>query len=159
MLAARIAILFLVGTIVSHAFSNNGLVISKKPSITKLSMVFGPRQALAIEKRKNPQQAENTIQGLMKAKKLSRAQAEKRYGEFLVDPDGFALNAAAEERREAGYKDWIEQAVAKSDDPEATQQRIDEFTARNKKRGIAIMTVLSASILYYSYTHPFVPVR
>jgi hypothetical protein len=40
-------------------------------------MVFGPKQAIAIEKRKNPQAFESTIQGLMKTMKLSRANAEK----------------------------------------------------------------------------------
>ena len=31
---------------------------------------------------------EQTIQGLMAQKGLTRGQAEKRYGEFLADPDG-----------------------------------------------------------------------
>jgi len=95
----------------------------------------------------------------MKSKKLTRDQAEKRYGDFLLDPDGFALKAAEDERREVGYKDWIEQAVAKSDDPEATRKRIEDFKDRNRTRGVAIMSVLSTCILYYTYTHPYVPVR
>jgi hypothetical protein len=80
----------------------------------------------------------------------------KRYGEFLVDPDGFALNAAAAERKEMGYKNWIDQAVSKSDDPEGTQKRIDDFTARNKLKGTAIMAVFSAVALYYSAMNPYV---
>jgi len=154
-----LALLFFSHFSSSNAFSNNVITQFNKPSTTSLTMVFGPKQALAIEKRKNPKQLESTIQGLMKTKKLNREQAEKRYGEFLLDPDGFALKAAAAERREVGYKDWIEQAVAKSDDPDATRERIEEFTNRNRNRGVAIMSVLSASILYYTYTHPFVPVR
>lgn len=42
------------------------------------------------------------LQGLMAQKGLTRGQAEKRYGEFLADPDGFALKAAEEQRREKG---------------------------------------------------------
>eukprot|EP00555_Chaetoceros_dichaeta_P010143 CAMPEP_0198267704 /NCGR_PEP_ID=MMETSP1447-20131203/34208_1 /TAXON_ID=420782 /ORGANISM="Chaetoceros dichaeta, Strain CCMP1751" /LENGTH=108 /DNA_ID=CAMNT_0043958419 /DNA_START=42 /DNA_END=365 /DNA_ORIENTATION=+ len=103
---ALIALLFLIFALPSNAFSNNIIATFNNPSTTGLSMVFGPRQALAIEKRKNPQQFEITIQGLMKSKKLTRDQAEKRYGDFLLDPDGFALKAAEDERREVGYKDW-----------------------------------------------------
>lgn len=126
-------------------------------STTSLQMVFGPKQALAIEKRKNPQAFESTIQGLMKTKGLSRADAEKRYGEFLLDPDGFALRAAEAERREAGYKDWIEQAVAKSDDPEGTRKRIEDFTRTNRIKGTAIMIVGSAALLAYASSNPYVP--
>ena len=61
-------------------FSNGGR------SVTRLDMVVGPKQALALEKLKNPKQVERTVTSLMKTKKLTRAQAEKRYGEFLVDP-------------------------------------------------------------------------
>ena len=46
------------------------------------------------------------LQGLMAQKGLTRGQAEKRYGEFLADPDGFALKAAEEQRREKGEWNW-----------------------------------------------------
>ena len=49
----------------------------RTPTSTNLNMVFGPKQAMAIEKRKNPQAFESTIQGLMRTMKLSRADAEK----------------------------------------------------------------------------------
>ena len=49
------------------------------------------------------------LQGLMAQKGLTRGQAEKRYGEFLADPDGFALKAAEEERREKG--EWNRQNI------------------------------------------------
>lgn len=45
----------------------------------------------------------------MAQKGLTRGQAEKRYGEFLADPDGFALKAAEEERREKG--EWNRQNI------------------------------------------------
>merc|ERR1719223_2111752 len=119
--------------------------------------VFGPNQALAIEKRKNPKQFESTIQGLMKTKKLTREQAEKRYGEFLLDPDGFALKAAAADRKKKGYKNWIEQAVAESDDPEGTRQRIEDYTNKNRLKGTAIMILFSAVWLASSAMNPYVP--
>lgn len=50
--------------------------------------VMGPKQAAAMERLKNPAKYEETIQGLMAQKGLTRGQAEKRYGEFLADPDG-----------------------------------------------------------------------
>lgn len=81
----------------------------------------------------------------------------QRYGEFLLDPDGFALRAAEQERKEAGYKDWIEQAVAKSDDPEATRQRIEDFTKKNQIKGTLIMFAGSAALLAYAATNPYVP--
>ena len=81
----------------------------------------------------------------------------QRYGEFLLDPDGFALKAADLERREAGYKDWIEQAVAKSDNPEATRERIESFTKRNQLKGTAIIAVGASALLAYSATHPYIP--
>ena len=46
------------------------------------------------------------LQGLMAQKGLTRGQAEKRYGEFLADPEGFALKAAEEQRREKGEWNW-----------------------------------------------------
>jgi len=128
-------------------------------SSSRLDMVLGPKQFLAIEKRKNPKKFETTIQNLMKKKKLSRKQAETRYGNFLVDPDGFALQAAADERREKGYKDWKEQAIAKSDDPEATRERIDEFQKINSLKGTAIIFLFSAAALYYSSTNTYIPPR
>lgn len=81
----------------------------------------------------------------------------QRYGEFLLDPDGFALKAAEQERKKAGYKDWIEQAVAKSDDPEATRQRIEDFTKKNQIKGALIMFAGSAALLAYSASNPYVP--
>mmetsp|Transcript_22321 Transcript_22321/g.33229 ORF Transcript_22321/g.33229 Transcript_22321/m.33229 type:complete len:177 (-) Transcript_22321:1257-1787(-) len=126
-------------------------------SSSALQMVFSPKEALAIEKMKNPQKFESTIQGLMKAKRLSRAQAEKRYGEFLLDPDGFALQAAAAEREEKGYKDWKEQAIAKSADPEATRKRIDEFQKRNSIKGTAIILVFFTAVVVYGQMNPYVP--
>jgi len=145
------------------AFVNYQSVIvarSSVPFFNKRSAlnVIGPKQAASLEKRKNPKKYDATIKGLMKTQKLSQEKAEQRFGEYLVDPDGFALNAAANERREKGYKDWIDQAVTKSNDPEATQKRIDDFTSRNRTKGVAIMAVLSFSILYYSYTNPYVPI-
>lgn len=154
---ASIITLLILVAVGSNAFSLNGLPTQRTASTTSLNMVFGPKQALAIEKRKNPQGLESTIQGLMKTKSLSRAQAEQRYGEFLLDPDGFALKAAAAERKEVGYKDWIEQAVAKSDDPDATRERIENFTRTNNIKGTAIMAIGGAALLAYSATNPYTP--
>jgi hypothetical protein len=123
---------------------------------TSLS-VFGPKQALTIERTKNPAKFEQTIQGLMSSKDLTRGQAEKRYGEFLVDPDGFALKAAEEERREKGYKDWIDQAVSKSDDPEATLRRIKKFQRFNSIKGTAIMVIAGGAAVWYNYANPYIP--
>jgi hypothetical protein len=47
-------------------------------------MVFGPKQALAIEKRKDPQAYEATIAGLMKTKQLTRKGAEEVSIEILI---------------------------------------------------------------------------
>mmetsp|Transcript_16337 Transcript_16337/g.30788 ORF Transcript_16337/g.30788 Transcript_16337/m.30788 type:complete len:97 (+) Transcript_16337:1-291(+) len=93
----------------------------------------------------------------MKTKGLTREQAEKRYGEFLVDPDGFALAAAEAERKEKGYKNWEEQAIAKSDDPEATRARIEAFKNKNRTRGIIIMILFSAAAVANSVMNPYVP--
>jgi hypothetical protein len=81
-----------------------------------------------LEKRKNPSGYEKTITGLMKQKKLSRQDAEKRYGTFLVDPDGFALRAGEKAMKEDGYKNWEEAAIGRSKDPEATRVRIQEVS-------------------------------
>eukprot|EP00558_Chaetoceros_sp_UNC1202_P009742 CAMPEP_0197247232 /NCGR_PEP_ID=MMETSP1429-20130617/26991_1 /TAXON_ID=49237 /ORGANISM="Chaetoceros sp., Strain UNC1202" /LENGTH=164 /DNA_ID=CAMNT_0042708087 /DNA_START=12 /DNA_END=506 /DNA_ORIENTATION=+ len=152
-----VAFVIAVSCLRTNAFSINGSGLpSQRRASTSLN-VFGPKQALAIEKRKNPQQFESTIQGLMRAKNLTRDQAEKRYGEFLLDPDGFALKASEAERREVGYKDWIEQAVAKSDDPDATRDRIEAFTKRNQLKGTAIMALGSAALLAYSSSNPYIP--
>ena len=68
-----------------------------------------------------------------------------------------ALKAAAAERKEVGYKDWIEQAVAKSDDPDATRERIENFTRTNNIKGTAIMAIGGAALLAYSATNPYTP--
>jgi hypothetical protein len=67
--------LLLISRVSSFSLKNSPM--KGKVSLTRLNMVFGPKQALAIEKRKNPQAFEATIQGLMKTKGLSRADAEK----------------------------------------------------------------------------------
>ena len=59
------------------AFSNHGRATRVHQSrVSPLHMVFGPKQALAIEKRKNPQKYEATITGLMKTNNLDRKAAE-----------------------------------------------------------------------------------
>eukprot|EP00567_Pseudictyota_dubia_P014052 CAMPEP_0197436310 /NCGR_PEP_ID=MMETSP1175-20131217/3779_1 /TAXON_ID=1003142 /ORGANISM="Triceratium dubium, Strain CCMP147" /LENGTH=161 /DNA_ID=CAMNT_0042965567 /DNA_START=79 /DNA_END=564 /DNA_ORIENTATION=+ len=146
-------LLVLLSQSVANAFVVSGSHFRQSTALS----VFGPAQAAAIEKRKNPQKFESTIQGLMKTKGLTREQAEKRYGEFLVDPDGFALAAAEAERKEKGYKNWEEQAIAKSDDPEATRARIEAFKNKNRTRGIIIMILFSAAAVANSVMNPYVP--
>jgi hypothetical protein len=107
-----------------------------------------------MEKRKNPAKFEETIQGLIKRNKLTRPQAEKRYGEFPLDPDGFALNAAARERQAKGYKDWKEQAIARSDDPEATAKRIASFQLLNSLKGTAIIIVFFGAVIAFNTMNP-----
>lgn len=78
MYSAKASIFTLILLATSDAFSVSRLPSQKVvSSSTSLNMVFGPKQALAIEKRKNPQAVESTIQGLMKTKSLTRAQAEE----------------------------------------------------------------------------------
>ena len=123
---------------------------------TSLNMIFGPKQALAMEKKKNPQQFERTIINLMKTKKLTREQAEDRYGAFLLDPEGFALRAAEEDRRASGL-DWKEAAIARSSDPDATRKRIDEFQKKNSIKGTAIIIVFFTAVVVYNSLNPYVP--
>ena len=49
------------------------------------------------------------------------------------------------------------EAVAKSDDPEATRERIENFTKTNRLKGTAIMAIGSAALLAYSASNPYVP--
>ena len=56
-----------------------------------------------------------------------------------------------------GYKNWIEQAVAESDDPEGTRQRIEDYTNKNRLKGTAIMILFSAVWLASSAMNPYVP--
>mmetsp|Transcript_22553 Transcript_22553/g.34239 ORF Transcript_22553/g.34239 Transcript_22553/m.34239 type:complete len:167 (-) Transcript_22553:41-541(-) len=132
-------------------------VVSSTTTTSQLSMVVGPSIAAEIEKRKNPKKYEATITSLMKRNKLSRKQAQDRYAEFLADPDGFALRAAAAERKEKGYKDWKEQAIAKSDDPEATRKRIEEFQKKSTLKATAMITFFASAAMYYSSINEFVP--
>mmetsp|Transcript_17159 Transcript_17159/g.23004 ORF Transcript_17159/g.23004 Transcript_17159/m.23004 type:complete len:165 (-) Transcript_17159:344-838(-) len=152
---ALVLLFCLISSPGADAFANVGKAPYRSGS--SLNMVFGKETALQIEKRKNPQQFEATIEGLMKTKKLTRAQAEKRYGEFLLDPDGFALRAAEEEIKRGGYKDWEEMAIARSDDPEATRERITKFKNKNRTRGIIIMSVFFAAAIASSVMNPYVP--
>mmetsp|Transcript_14966 Transcript_14966/g.20408 ORF Transcript_14966/g.20408 Transcript_14966/m.20408 type:complete len:165 (-) Transcript_14966:418-912(-) len=151
--------LLLLSCLLAIPIANAFVGVSKAPykNGVSLNMVFGKDTALAIEKRKDPKAFEATIQNLMKTKKLTRAQAEKRYGEFLLDPDGFALKAAEAERKEMGYKDWEEMAIARSDDPEATRERITKFKNKNRTRGIIIMSVFFAAAVASSIMNPYVP--
>ena len=71
-----VVLVFLAVTAGVNAF------VTKRPSrlghrVSTTLCVMGPRQALAMDKRKNPKNFESTIQGLMKQNKLTRAQAEK----------------------------------------------------------------------------------
>lgn len=45
----------------------------------------------------------------------------------------------------------------KSDDPEATRIRIEEFTKRNQLKGTITMIAFSAAVLSISYANPYVP--
>jgi hypothetical protein len=92
----------------------------------------------------------------MKTKKLTRQQAEDRYGSFLLDPEGFALRAAEEDRRASGL-DWKEGAIARSSDPEAARKRIDEFQKKNSLKGTAIIFVFFTAVVIYGSMNPYVP--
>ena len=73
-----IALIFAVATSISNAFTSLSPPGSRTLApYTSLSMVIGPKQMLAMEKRKNPEKFESTIQGLMTTKKLTRNQAEQ----------------------------------------------------------------------------------
>ena len=86
----------------------------------------------------------------MKAKKLTRSAAEKQYGEYLLDPDGFALRAGEAARKEAGYKNWEEAAIGRSDDPDATRDRINKFKRVSTFKALAVIAVFSAALLWAS---------
>jgi len=47
--------------------------------------------------------------------------------------------------------------VAKSDDPEATRERIENFTNTNRIKGTAIMLVGFGAVIAYSAANPYVP--
>jgi len=121
--------------------------------------IFGPNQALAIERKKNPAKFEATIQNLMKQKKLSRDKAEKRYGEYLLDPDGFALRASDAQRKKDGYKNWEEAAIGRSSDPEATRERIAKFKRDSQIKALAIIGAFVGCLLYLSGTHQVVSLQ
>lgn len=130
-------------------------VLSKDPSTSRSGRaqsptslkIFGPKQALAIELKKNPAKTEATIANLMKKNKLTRSAAEKRLGEYLVDPDGFALRAGAKRDKEEGYKNWEEAAVGRSKDPVATRERIDKFKRDSQFKALGVIAVFSAVLL------------
>jgi hypothetical protein len=71
-----IALILVIASVSTSAFLGHGS-LHRSPARTSNLNLFGPKQALAIEKRKNPQAFESTIQGLMKTKSLSRQDAEK----------------------------------------------------------------------------------
>eukprot|EP00545_Synedropsis_sp_CCMP1620_P012364 CAMPEP_0119012928 /NCGR_PEP_ID=MMETSP1176-20130426/7702_1 /TAXON_ID=265551 /ORGANISM="Synedropsis recta cf, Strain CCMP1620" /LENGTH=164 /DNA_ID=CAMNT_0006965967 /DNA_START=36 /DNA_END=530 /DNA_ORIENTATION=+ len=153
-----LVLLVLIGatSITVDAFTVNTAAVASKrwSSSSSLNMVVGPKQALMMEKKKNPAKFEKTIQGLMKSKKLSRPQAEQRYGTFLLDPDGFALAAAAQERKVMGDKDWKAQAIRRSDDPEATAQRIATFQRINSLKGTAIIVIFFGAVIVFNTMNP-----
>ena len=49
------------------------------------------------------------------------------------------------------------QAVSKSEDPEATKERIESFTNTNIIKGTAIMVLGFGAVISYSAANPYVP--
>jgi len=72
-----IALILVIASVSTSAFVGHGSHQRSPTRRTSNLNLFGPKQALAIEKRKNPEALESTIQGLMLTKSLSRADAEK----------------------------------------------------------------------------------
>jgi len=144
----------------AHGFTTGSAAAPPKSTAASISPtalhVLGPKQYLQMEKMKNPEKTEATIKGLMKKNKLTREQAEKRYGEFLADPDGFALRAGEARNRAEGYRNWEEAAIGRSDDPEATRARIEKFKADNQKKALGIIGLLCSFLLYTSSTNQVV---
>ena len=72
----------------AHGFTTGSAAAPPKSTAATVSptalRVLGPKQYLEMEKMKDPEKTEATITGLMKKNKLTREQAEKRYGEFLA---------------------------------------------------------------------------
>ena len=102
---------------------------------------------MAIEFKKDAKKTEATITSLMEKNKLSLAAAEKRYREFLVDPDGFALCAGAARNKAEGYKNWEDAAVGRSKDQQATRERIDNFKKQSQLKALGVIAVFSAVLL------------
>jgi len=123
---------------------------------TSLRMGVGGKAAFGLQKLKDPAATEQTVIGLMETKELTREQAEERYGDYLVDPDGFALNAFEEQNKVDGYANWEEATVGRSDDPEATRKRIDDFKRTSSYKAYAVVTFFCSLLLYqsYQYQHP-----
>ena len=63
-LRIRLILCLLAFVLQSSAFVPIASQLPRSP--TQMSMIFGPKQALAIEKRKDPKKFDATINGLMK---------------------------------------------------------------------------------------------
>mmetsp|Transcript_39278 Transcript_39278/g.91637 ORF Transcript_39278/g.91637 Transcript_39278/m.91637 type:complete len:117 (-) Transcript_39278:267-617(-) len=76
-----------------------------------------------------------------------------RYGTYLLDPESFALNKWEAANERDGYRNWEEAAVGRSDDPEATRERIAKFKAESRIKAYAVIGFFSAALLYSSYQY------
>eukprot|EP00543_Licmophora_paradoxa_P005067 CAMPEP_0202446494 /NCGR_PEP_ID=MMETSP1360-20130828/4968_1 /ASSEMBLY_ACC=CAM_ASM_000848 /TAXON_ID=515479 /ORGANISM="Licmophora paradoxa, Strain CCMP2313" /LENGTH=164 /DNA_ID=CAMNT_0049062981 /DNA_START=13 /DNA_END=507 /DNA_ORIENTATION=- len=133
------------------ATSNNRLMTTK--------LFVGPLQKIT-----NREEYEKAVQGLMKTKGFTREQAEKEYGEFLDNPNNYALNKGEAYYKSLGYKNLMDGVVGEADKEgkgEEVRQRIDDFKKQSQIKATAVLAVAFAAFIYskiqYDIAHPFIP--
>ena len=140
----------------------------RRPS-TSLN-ILSPEAMVSLQKATNKAEFEDTVAKYAKQKRLSTRDAELEYARYLLDPDKFVLDAAANSKgvveqrqrrpeniQQAGFgqrRSPLLQAYIDEDPTGATEKRISDFERSNTIKACAIIACLFVFVITWD---PVVP--
>ena len=132
--------------------------------------ILSPEAMVSLQKATNRADFEDTVAKYAKQKRLSTRDAELEYARYLLDPDKFVLDAAANSKgvvetrqkrpeniQQAGFgqrRSPLLQAYIDDDPTGATEKRISDFERSNTIKACAIIACLFVFVITWD---PVVP--
>ena len=132
--------------------------------------ILSPEAMVSLQKATNRAEFEDTVAKYAKQKRLSTRDAELEYARYLLDPDKFVLDAAANSKgvvetrqkrpeniQQAGFgqrRSPLLQAYIDDDPTGATEKRISDFERSNTIKACAIIACLFVFVITWD---PVVP--
>ena len=141
-----------------------------RPRISTSLNILSPEAMVSLQKATNKAEFEDTVAKYAKQKRLSTRDAELEYARYLLDPDKFVLDAAANSKgvveqrqrrpeniQQAGFgqrRSPLLQAYIDEDPTGATEKRISDFERSNTIKACAIIACLFVFVVTWD---PVVP--
>lgn len=137
------------------AWSTSGLVAAPvvRPRLT-VRHIISPEAMIGLQKAFNRAGFEKTVENYMKVKRISREAAEIEFAKYLLDPDAYVLERAAESKPQNVKKATMGQRRSPllqayiDEGGDEVRERIEKFERDNSIKAIAIITVFASLLIF-----------